>query len=289
MIRRFLLGSLSAADQVTFDERLFADDGLEKRVRLAECELADGYAFDLLTPADRELFEQRFLVSAARQQKLIVSTALRDRFASAVTNAAPSAMTLAERLQRWLGLGQPSWKLALRIIILLLLIGTMWSVLRGPRLGKRFLAERRPAPVATPAPNQQEANHPIKPSPPQLKEGIPAPPDQLVATPVTVMLVPQHGYDPAHIATVSLPGGEPSGLHVQLTFKGNGEIYRAELLTITGQSVFSQGALKPSAGGDSVGFDVPRQFLNPGDYQVKLIRVTDGIEAGVATYYFRVQ
>lgn len=26
-----------------------------------------------------------------------------------------------------------------------------------------------------------------------------------------------------------------------------------------------------------------------GDYQVKLSRVTDGIEEGVATYYFRVQ
>lgn len=282
-IRRFLLGSLTAAEQATFDERLFSEDGLEKRVRLAECELADDYAFERLKAADKELFEQKFLVTAARHQKLTVSEALRDRFApDSVVTIVPSAMTIAERLQRRLGFGRPAWKLAFRVIILLLLIGTMWSVLRGPRLGKRLLALRPAAPVATPAPNQQDAHHP-KTSPEPLKEN--APPDQIA--PVTIMLVPQHGYDPTHIATVSLPGGEQSSLHVQLTFKREQELYRAELLTIAGQSVFSEGGLKSAAGGDSVDFNVPGKFLNSGDYQIKLSQLTDG--SGVATYYFRVQ
>lgn len=286
-IRSFLLGILTAAEQLKFEERLFTDDGLEKRVRMAECELADDYAFERLNAADKELFEHKFLVTAARHQKLTVSEALRDRFASetVVTNA-PSAMTVAERLKSWVGLGHPSWKLALRVIILLLLIGTMWSVLRGPRLGERLLSIRRPAPAATPTPNQQQASHHPTRSPEPPKQS--APPDQLGAMPVTIMLAPQHGYDPAHIATVSLPG-EHGNLLVQLTFKGNQEIYRGELFTIAGQSVFSEGTLKASAGGDSFDLYVPGRLLNPGDYQIKVSRITEGPEAGVATYYFRVQ
>src|SRR2546426_9238041 len=92
-IRRFLFGGLSAAEELTFEERLFADERLETRVRLAECELADDYAFGRLNSAERELFEQRFLVSAARQQQLNVSKALHDRFAtvSTVATVSPSA------------------------------------------------------------------------------------------------------------------------------------------------------------------------------------------------------
>ncbi|MDX6613312.1 MAG: hypothetical protein QOD75_2498 [Blastocatellia bacterium] len=284
-IRRFLLGALTGAEQATFDERLFADDGLEKRVRLAECELADDYAFERLNAADQELFEHNFMVTAARHQQLTVSEALRDRFASeTVVTSAPSAMTIAERLKEWLGLGQSSWKLALRVIILLLLIGTMWSVLRGPRLGQRFLSIRRPVPAGTPAPNLQMAHHSISPEPPKQI----TPPDQLAA-PVTLMLVPQHGYDPVHIATIMLPDGERGVLRLQLSVKGTPETDRAELLTISGQSVLVEGALKPLPGVDTVSFDVPGRFLTAGDYQMKLSRRTDGVESNVVTYYFRVQ
>ena len=285
-IRRFLLGTLTAAEQATFDERLFTEAGLEKRVRMAEFELADDYAYDRLNAADRALFEQRFLVTAARRQKLNVSDALHDRFAidPVVSSAAPSTSPFAERLQGWLGLGHPSWKLAFRVIIVLLLIGTMWSVLRGPRLGERFFA-KRPKPVASPASTQQEAHHSrTSPEPPKQS----AQPDQLI-TPVTITLAPQHGYDPTHIATVSLPDGERGILRLQLSAKGTPETDRAQLLTVSGQTVLAAGDLKPSPGVDIVSFDVPGRFLTAGDYQMKLSRITDGAESNVVTYYFRVQ
>src|SRR5438128_11619634 len=78
-IRRFLFGGLDAAEQLRFEEALFVDERLETRVRLTECELADDYAFGRLSAAESELFEQRFLVSTARQQQINVSKALRDR------------------------------------------------------------------------------------------------------------------------------------------------------------------------------------------------------------------
>src|ERR1700674_1039262 len=81
-IRRFLLGHLVEAERRSFEERLFADESLDRQVRLAEYELADDYAFERLPAVDRALFEQKFLVSTDRKQKLSVSRALRDHLAS---------------------------------------------------------------------------------------------------------------------------------------------------------------------------------------------------------------
>ena len=289
-IRRFLFGSLSAAEQLTFEEGLFANERLETRVRLAECELADDYAFGRLSAAERELFEQKFLVSAARQQKLSVSKALRDRFARAF--AAPSeGTTIGERLQRLLGLNQPSWRLALSVVILMLLIGTVWLVLHEPHIRDKFFARRRPAPAATSNTDQQESHHPVKPSPapPQEETASTPEPERPVPAPGAVVLVPENRYERDRIAQVSL-AHDARDLHVQLEFKINQPAkYRAELLTVAGQSVFSAGSLKPAGGGTTIDFDVPVRFLKAGDYQVKLSRVTEGIEEGVASYYFRVQ
>ena len=291
-IRRFLFGGLNAAEQLKFEEALFADERLETRVRLAECELADDYAFGRLSPAERELFEKRFLVSTARQHKLNVSSALRDRFASAVATAAPSpGMTIGERLQRLLGLNQPSRRFALSVVILILLIGMVWSVLHEPHIRNKFFTRRRPVPVATPNTDQQEAHHAIKASPTPPQEASPSPPEpqRPALVPGAVVLVPENRYDRERISQVTLASGARD-LHLQLEFKGNKpQTYRAELLTIPGQSVFFEGSLKPSAGGTTIDFDVPVRFLKAGDYQVKLSRVTDGIEEGVASYYFRVR
>src|SRR6266705_2339774 len=84
-IRGFLFGRLSAAEQTTLEERLFTDNSLEARLRLAEFDLADDYALERLSAADREAFAERFLLSAERKLQLKVSSALRDRFASATT------------------------------------------------------------------------------------------------------------------------------------------------------------------------------------------------------------
>ncbi|SRR6266516_2010458 len=304
-IRRFLFGGLNAAEQLRFEEALFADERMETRVRLAECELADDYAFGRLSASERELFEQRFLVTTARQQKLDVSSALRDRFATASdvtqtvslrsqpvpTASSSTGMTISEKLQRLLGLNQRSWRLALSAVILIVLIGTVWSVLHEPHIRNKFFAKRRPAPAATPNTDQQESHHAVKPSSTPLQEATPSPPEpeRPALVPGAVVLVPENRYDRDRIMPVSL-ASDARDLHVQLEFKGNQPgTYRAELLTIPGQSLFNEGSLKPSAGGTTIEFDVPVRFLKVGDYQVKLSRVTDGIEESLAMYYFRVQ
>ena len=295
-IRRFLFGRLSAAEQTAFEERLFDDDALETQVRRAECELTDDYAFERLSPSERELFEQRFLVSTGRQQQLSVSKALREHFAiaSTVSSRSQAVPSIGERLQRLFGPKQPSWRLAFGLVILSILVGAIWMVVRKPALrqqlitqGEKLIPKRRPARQTAPPTDQQKSNHPVKALPTPLPEEIPSPPPAIVET---MVLAPQNAYDRDQIPSVKLPRAEPDVLRLQLTIGTNQSgTYRADLSTISGESVLVDQSLKAPAAGDSLVLEVSARVLKAGDYQVKLRRVADGTQADVATYYFRVQ
>src|SRR4051794_29745717 len=86
-VRRFLLGSLGPTEQSRFEHSLFVDEALDQRVRLAELELADDYSANRLSRADRDRFRQRFLLTADREKKLEVSSALHGNFAGTVSIA----------------------------------------------------------------------------------------------------------------------------------------------------------------------------------------------------------
>src|SRR5437868_4553020 len=101
-IRRFLLGHLSELEQPLFERELFTDAGLGARVRLAEIDLADDYAFERLSVADRILFEERFLVTSKRRRELNVSLGLRDRFSRARATAARSEKSTVGKRWRYL-------------------------------------------------------------------------------------------------------------------------------------------------------------------------------------------
>ena len=73
MIRRFLLGDLNATERPVFEQRLLIDDALAARVRLADLELADDYAYGQLSRAERELITEKFLLNADRERKVRVS------------------------------------------------------------------------------------------------------------------------------------------------------------------------------------------------------------------------
>ncbi len=291
-IRRFLLGELSALEQPLFEQSLFTDDGLEARVRLAELDLADDYAFERLSTHDRKSFEQRFLLTSNRQQKLQVSKVLRDRF-SANAAAGSEKGTVAERLRYLFGLDRPAWRIAFGVLILLILFGTAWLVIKEPRIAEqitnRIIPRRSPFPSAPreaghPA-NTSMPEHQITPSPMPLHDRAAAPP-----VGVSVALTPAVSFQASEMPSLNLPKGDQDVVRLQLVWKPDQTgPYRAELVTKEGSSVFSAEALKPIDSGAGIDFDVPARLLKTGDYQVKLSRVDGGSKGSVASYYFRVQ
>jgi hypothetical protein len=290
-IRRFLLGGLSASEQPSFEQRLITDDDLDTRVGLAEIDLADDYAFKRLNTLDRELFEQKFLLTAGRQRQVQVSKALRDRFSTAATWS--EEQTLTQRLRGLFGLSRPAWRIAFAVLTLLILFGTAWLVIKEPRLVRQIanrLNPRRSSQRSAP----REVNHPTNQSSPEHPTTLsPMPEHDQTASPavaVSIALRPAVSPQTSELPAFNLPKGDQDVVRLQLAVKlDQTGTYRSELLTLEGSSVLNADSLKPNASRAGIDFDVPVRLLKTGNYQVKLSQVDGGSKGSVASYYFRVQ
>jgi hypothetical protein len=69
-LRRYLFGELSSDELQQVEEQYFADSSYYQELLLAEDELIDAYLHDELTPIDHKRFEEHFLVSPDRREKL---------------------------------------------------------------------------------------------------------------------------------------------------------------------------------------------------------------------------
>jgi hypothetical protein len=288
-IRRFLLGNLSASEQPLFEQRLMSDVGLDARARLLELELADDYASGHLTTSDRRRFEEKFLVTAARQRKLRVSELLHNRFASSgATELAPRPESdwRAKRLWHLFGLERPVWRVTFSAVILLILFGTVLLVIKEPRFAERItnrIISRRSAPRSAP----REVNHPTNTSSPEhTTTPSPLPPhDSATQSPQIVALLPNSA-DVGKIPTVGLTNYDKDVVRLKLELTVNHTTpYRAEVLSIDGQSVLVIDRLK----GPPFDVEVPMRSLKGGKYLVRLSDARDVSKREVAIYYFLVQ
>jgi hypothetical protein len=290
VIRAFLLGRLDVAEQKQFEEKLIADDDLETRVRMAELLLADDFVFERINRVDSRQFEKNFLLTTARKRQLMVSTALRDRFASARETETRHSW----RLHQFFTFNRPAMRFAFAVAIALLLIASFYLVTKEPQIVKRILPKRapsKPAVVSTP----QEVHHPRDLAPPEHRDTPTPPPDhestlhnsaQIVAT---VSLSPGNPGDVGEAGTINLPS-DPNGvvrLHLAVE-QNSSEGFKAELLTDSNQSLFVMESLRKT---DSSGidFDVPVRVLKTGRYQVQLSRLHNGSTQVVANYYFGIR
>jgi hypothetical protein len=284
-IRRFLLGELSESEQPLFEQQLFTVAGLGARVRMAEIDLADDYAFERLSVADRALFEERFLVTSKRRRELNVSDALRDRFSRAKATAARSKKSTVGKRSRYLSvLERPAWKIAFGVLMLLILFGTVLLVVKEPRLTEQItnkIVPRRSAPRSSP----QEMQHPADTSSPE-HQTTPAPmPLHDSAKPSESVVLFPSSPDLGKIPTLTLPNGEKGVLRLRLAVTDQTVRYRAEVLTTDGRFVFSVDWLS----GPPFDVDVPASLLKSGEYQIRLSDARDGSKKEVAGYYFRVR
>ena len=286
-IRQFLLAGLSSEHQSAFEESLFTDPSLERRVRLAECELTDDYAFDRLRIPERKLFERNFLVSKARRNQLAVSDSLHDRFASVTPKGnLPLKSAFTEGLGSAFNLRQLSWKIAFAALLFLLLVGTSWLVIKKEPQIKDELTGRLKRKQAMTQTLPAESNHPANGSTSQHQTIASPQPDheQRIQSPMSVTLAPDVTRERA--PSIALPQGEHAVVRFELALKSNQATeYRAELVAAQGQTAFA-GTATASSSSDMVSFDVPAQLLKQAEYQVRLLNAHSNVT--VATYYFRV-
>lgn len=299
-IRLFLLCRLNEDERLRFEESLFIDDELEERVRMAEYEIADDYAFERLSAEEQKLVAEKFIVTAERKQKLEVSQALRDYSASPAVNK----KNLAEiennppRHRKFLGLfgfNRPALAFAVSFGALVLLVGIVWFITRSAReRDEPAIVRQETLPTPTPQISPQSAStptpgHDIATPPPPKTTTPPAEPAQATMI-ASAVLMPGALRDGGNMARITLPKGKRDIVRLQLTLESHGAgTYRAELLSAEGQSILTAGKLKASNTNATarVVFDVPARSLKAGDYQIKLSRNANGQLESVGRYYLR--
>ncbi len=281
MIRRFLLSQLSRRERSAFEEALFTDARLEQRVRLAEIELTDDYAFGRLRGVETKLFETNFLCSVDRARLLSASRALRetcerpDERARSFTWTASSLLRLRDRRLR----------LAFATILAALLFATFWAVVKKEPQIKQEIVKRigRKRAVTQPAP--VEIHHATNSAAPEHEQ--------------TPQILPEHGAENRVLLSVELQPsadwqnsrsfGVPSSAGVvQLVLTTTGDPaseYTLEIVTRQGESIYSTSAHWTSP--STVIVDAPAQLLQPAEYEARLVNASS--KAIVATYHFRVE
>jgi hypothetical protein len=266
-LRQYLLGELPPDAQQQLEEQLLADDVLYEELLVCEDELLDQYLAGTLPAEARGRVESHFLVTPARQQKLVFASAFKRYVAQtgAAAAATPSDEPAADLSAATRAAGHAprsspprflfqfrrpvlSWALA---AMLLLMISTVtWLAIKRPR---PHIRTQVLAVTLTPGA--------VRGGDGGLQRLKPPAPDTLVQL------------------QLELPSAEYQS-------------YTATLQTDDGRSVLTQNALKAEtmAGAHYVRFDVPAERLARGDYRVRLSGVARDTNApeDVASYSFRV-
>ena len=279
-IRRFLLAQLSRDEQPAFERALLLDPQLEQRTRLAEIALIDDYVLNRLKANDRAVFQNEFLVTAARRRKLEVSDALRQTLA--IEHVLQPARSLsAQRFFVWPTL---AWRIAFAIVVLTVLFASALVIRREPQIVKRIIPKRlRPAAVVTPTP--QTSHHAGSPSEsPDHRDETPQLPAH-EASPETIVLEANATADKAPV--VSLANGGADVIRFELKLKRTESATFSIVVTNSGGEVVHNVPELHLEDAERIDFDVPVDRLKAGEFRVTLTRIS-GEPAVVGTYYFRV-
>jgi hypothetical protein len=284
-IAAYFLGDLTADEAARFEEACFRDHELAEQIFAVEGELIEDYVWNRLSAEERSRFEQNYLTSDERVDRVKFAAAL-CRQLSAEKPSTPEATP------RWwtFWIGWPGWSYAF-LLLAVSAVG-LWMLLpaRAPEQIVRVGDSASPTPVVTATPTPEAT---VTPSPRS---------ERPMATPVTeqtalatLLLLPlsaraQGQGDP----TLNLSSGVIEA-ELRPVFESNDfKNYRGELQTVAGNRVFLTPTAKARARRDGlyeVRLRVPASELRPQNYILLVFGIGDGEikpENKVGDYSFQV-
>jgi anti-sigma factor RsiW len=152
LIKRYLLGELSAAEQTALEDEYFLDRAKYDQLRQAEDDLIDGYTRGSLSPADRERFERAYLANPQRRRHVNFSRAFAQVLDEELAARSPVERSTGKlqidrqyRLLSWwsnlidlLRGRRFAVRLAFALAALFFAFGGMWFVIETSRLHVRL-------------------------------------------------------------------------------------------------------------------------------------------------------
>jgi len=283
LIRQYLLGRLPESGSAGLEERLLTDSEFYEELLISEEELIDAYLAGRLSAAERQDFENHFMISPERQEKVRFARALKRYVAAAATAAAapelaPEMPPVSEKeTASFAASASPANGMS---------TSPRAATYREKRSIFSFLVIRSPL----------------------LAYSLAAAVVVLAAiTIVTVQNTTRH--EATHFAAVTIsPGGasrsgdqahqevripgDADGVRLQLKLAANQyHYYECTIQNAAGDTVISQTSLTPRLvdGQPAIIIEIATAQLPPGEYRAKVSGVQPGGNSeSVDSYYFRV-
>jgi hypothetical protein len=272
----YLLGDLDENERARLEERFLRDVEYRDLIRSVEDDLVDDYLRGELPPHQRELFEKQFASHPQRAQKVELARALNralDERPRVITGK--SATVLRAPVRSRAPISAFRYPLAAAAVLLLGL--GLWLVMETRRSGP---------PVEQPQAQQQTPRPEDKPPTPPPDRSTPPGAQLSIAT---FVLPPGLVRDSTAARTFVIPEGTQI-VRLRLPVEKGDEypVYRAELRTASGRSVWKSDALNPQAdaAGQSVVLDLPADLLPPDRYELTLTGVNKDVVEDIGYYYF---
>ena len=290
-MRAYFLGELPAEESARFEEEVFQDEALAEQAFAIEGELIEHYVRGALTPGQHTRFEQYYLTTAARRERVKFAIAFQRQLAAAPT---PRATTVEKKTAWWPPLFYTP-RLAWALVLLIAVSFGLWWVIKS-RISSPIDVSHN----ASPTPSAQ-----VTPTTTATSAATTTPSVGQVSPTVTTSL------PSALVATITLsPGtvrssGQPlptlklpataNVVELKLLLSSDDfTSYRAELQTSDGATIWKRGSLKAQAGASGtpeVTVRIPARQLKRADYLLLLFGESQdrqGASPQVAAYSFRV-
>jgi len=307
-MKRYLLGELTEPEQQELEERLMTSNECFEQLLVAEDELVDEYLRGALSTREQEKFNNHFLCTPERHEKLRFARSLQ-RYVSAHFER-PRTLQARSPFFSFLRASYAIRGWSMATALLLLVLGGSWLSVRVHLL-QRGLEQARKQHVTPAAPQQelQQQLAQLREQKDQLASKLEQQHKQSVA--LEQELVALKASTPQHLSSsmvafaltpglvrdmeggkkLTIPAGT-SWVQLQLDL-GTGEYkrYRAMLQTPEGEEIWSQSTPKVRVKGDNeaIVLTLPASLLPRGDYILKLSGTpgSSGFE-DVANYSFKV-
>jgi methionine-rich copper-binding protein CopC len=127
----YLLEELPEEDSEQFEDECFAQESWPARINLVEEDLIDAYLRDKLTPEQRQRFEQNYLTTDARRERVKIAAAfLRHvdeyQFAGAAVEVKPSESRWAGRFRAFWNNQTWALRAAAALVVVAIIAGVLW-------------------------------------------------------------------------------------------------------------------------------------------------------------------
>jgi hypothetical protein len=295
---KYLLGDLPEAEQVCVEDRALADGNYRTALEAAEADLIDAYVRDELSAAERRAFEQRFLGSPQRRQKVAFARDL--ALVAAETRAAER--DFSTRLSAWQALAalvrgwSPALQLAATLAALICVVGASLVVFQNTQLRSRVASlesQGRDLQARTGNLQRQLADEQARAGnfAAQLQQQQPAGAARTSSVASLVLLPGLTRADSRREQLVLNPAAQIAHIEIQLEPRDDYQRFRAELRTLGGEEILIRGSLpkRAAAAGYLVSFDVPATALATGQYELTLSGLSNQSVQEIGYYYFSVE